>query len=223
MREPTVAAVMTTPVVTAGPEMLFKDLVTLLAENRISAVPVVDSAGHPVGVVSEADVLSKQEFHGGTDVLPWWAGRRRKARWHKATGFSAAEVMTTPVITIGVDEPVAAAARRLADKRVRRLFVVDADGVLTGVVSRHDVLGMFLRSDNEIRADIEELVLRKGMWFIPGEVAVGVSDGVATLDGAVEHRSTVAIAEKLTNAVPGVVGVHNNLRYVVDDTVTTGM
>lgn len=223
MREPTVASVMTTPVVTAGPDMVFKDLVALLAESQISAIPIVDSTGHPIGVVSEADVLTKQEFHGGTDALPWWAGRRRKARWHKATGFTATDLMTTPVLTIGVDEPVAAAIRQLADKRVRRLFVVDADGVLIGVLARHDVLSMFLRSDNEIRADIEELVLRKGMWLIPGEVSVGVADGVATLEGALEHRSAVMITEKLTHAVPGVVGVHNNLRYVVDDTVTTGM
>lgn len=222
MREPTVASVMTRPVITASPDLSFKDLVILLTGKGISAVPVVDVHGRPLGVVSEADALAKQEFHGGADPLSWLAGPRKRARRRKAAGVTAADLMTTPVVTIGVDEPVAAAARRLAEKRLRRLFVVDAGGRLVGVVSRHDILGTFLRADNEIRTDIEERVLRHGMWVIPGTVDVQVTNGVATLDGTLEHRSAVDVAAQLTQAVTGVVGVHNNLRYVVDDTVVAG-
>jgi CBS domain-containing protein len=222
MREPTVASVMTSPVITANPEMPFKDVVNLLTSKGISAVPVVDEHGRPLGVVSEADALAKQEFHGGTNPLPLLSGPRKRTRWHKAAGVTAVELMTAPVVTIEPDEPVAVAARRLAEKRLRRLFVVDPDGKVIGVVARHDILGMFLRTDEAIKDDIEELVLRKGMWVIPGTVTVEVANGVATLEGGLEHRSAVDTVGHLTQAVTGVVGVHNNLTYVVDDTVVAG-
>lgn len=221
MREPTVASVMTTAVITVAPETPFKDVVATLSGNGISAVPVVGPQDTVIGVVSEADVLPKQEFHGGADPMPHGVPRRR-TRWFRSLGLCAAELMTTPALTIGPDESVTLAARRLAENRVRRLFVVDADNRLVGVVSRHDILGTFLRADNEIRTDIEEHVLRHGMWVIPGTVNVQVTNGVATLDGTLEHRSAVDVAAQLTQAVTGVVGVHNNLRYVVDDTVVAG-
>src|SRR6266545_2712575 len=126
MREPTVASVMTTKVITVGPETPFKEVVAALSGNGISAVPVVGPRGKVVGVVSEADVLPKQEFHGGADPQPRGVPRRR-VRWYRAQGLCAAEVMTTPVVTIGPDDSVTLAARRLAEKKVRRLFVIDAD------------------------------------------------------------------------------------------------
>lgn len=223
MREPTVASVMTSPVITARPDLPYKDVVTLLSGKQISAVPVVDERGHPLGVVSEADALAKPEFHGGADPLPWWSGLRRRARRRKAAGLTATELMTRPVVTVTADEPITAAARKLAEKRVRRLFVIDPDGVVVGVVSRHDVLTTFLRSDEDIRRDVEENVLRRGMWIIPGTVTVAVTDGVVSLDGTLDHLSAVLIAAQLTQAVTGVVGVHNNLSYAVDDTTTVGM
>lgn len=223
MHEPTVASVMTRDVITTRPEVSFKEVVGILAENSISAVPVVDADGHPTGVVSEADALAKQEFHGGAEALPWWAGRQSRSRWHKALGLTARDVMTAPVVTIDSAEPVTAAARQLAEKHLRRLFVVDEDGRLVGVVSRRDVLGVYLRDDDELRAEIEEYVLRKGMWIIPGTVTVAVAKGVVTLEGTLEHRTSTQIVERLTLAVAGVVGVQNQLRFVVDDTTSAGL
>jgi CBS domain-containing protein len=222
MWEPTVESVMTQPVVTARRETTFKELVALMNTHRVSGLPVVDEANRPVGVVSEADTLVKQEHLGGTGTRPLF-GRKRKARWRKATGSSAADLMTTPAVTIGTDATVTAAARLLAAKNIRRLCVVDADGVLAGIVSRHDVISTFLRDDAAIRADIEEHVFRKGMWLFPGTLTVAVTAGVATLDGAVERRTTAIVAGQLTQSVPGVVAVHNNLRYEVDDTVTSAL
>ena len=223
MREPRVASVMTQPVITTRPGTPYKDVVSLLTGNGISAVPVVDEAGHPLGVVSEADALAKQEFHGGADPLSWLAGRRAWTRRRKAAGVTAAELMTTPAVTIGADEPLAIAARRLAEKRVRRLFVIDDDGAVIGVVSRHDILGSYLRSDAAIRADVEEHVLRHGMWVIPGTVEVTVANGMVTLEGTLEHRSSVDVADMLTKAVTGVVGVRNKLHFIIDDTATAGI
>lgn len=222
MREPTVASVMTTKVITVTPETPFKDVVATLSGNGISAVPVVGPEGKLIGVVSEADLLPKQEFHGGADPVPHGVARRR-GRWFRALGQCAAELMTTPAVTIGPDASVTLTARRLAEHRVRRLFVVNAAGQLVGVVSRRDVLGTFLRADNEIRADIEEQVLGAPLGPSPeSTVRVSVRDGVVTVDGEVERRSDTGLCVHLIRAVPGVVSVRSNLTYRTDDLTPTG-
>lgn len=220
MWEPTVESVMTKEVATARPATTFKELVALMNTHRVSGLPVVDGAGRPVGVVSEADTLVKQEHLGEGETRPWF-GRKRRARWRKATGSTAGDLMTAPAVTIGPDATVTAAARLLAEKNIRRLCVVDADGVLVGVVARRDVIGTFLRADAEIQTDIEEHVFKKGMWLFPGSLGVVVVEGVATLDGSVERRTTAQVAGQLTQSIPGVVAVHNNVRYELDDTVTS--
>jgi CBS domain-containing protein len=219
MWEPSVESVMTRQVVTARPGTTFKELVALMAEHRVSGLPVVDREGRPVGVVSEADTLVKQE-HRPTANKPLF-GRRRRDRWRRATGRDAKDLMTAPAITVTADATVTAAARLLAERNIRRLCVVDDDGLLVGVVSRRDVIGTFLRADDVIRADVEELVFRKGMWLFPGSLTVEVAGGVATLDGTVERRTTALVAGQLTQSVAGVVGVRNNVRFELDDTVTS--
>src|SRR4051794_2302409 len=105
VHEPDVASVMTTQVTTARPDTPFKDVIQTMTDRQISAVPVVDEQNRPIGVVSEADALAKQEFHGGEDEQPHGdpAGR---ARWYRALARSAGELMTTPVRTVPADEPV---------------------------------------------------------------------------------------------------------------------
>ncbi|HEU5474941.1 MAG TPA: CBS domain-containing protein [Actinophytocola sp.] len=210
MRESTVSSVMTTEVITVTPRTPFKEVVAVLSGNGIAAVPVVGAQGELVGVVSEADVLAKQEFHAGTDARP--LGPARRARWSRARGLCAAEVMSAPVFTIGPGEPVAVAARRMAERRVRRLFVLDADGDLVGVVSRRDVLRTFLRPDHDIRADVDS-ALRAGLGHVAGRVTVRVRDGVVILDGSLDLHSEALVARGLSWAVPGVVGVVDDLTY----------
>ena len=106
---------------------------------------------------------------------------------------------------------------------MRRLCVVDAGGVLTGVVSRRAIIATYLRDDGQILADIEEHVFRHGMWLFPGTLTAEVDDGVATLEGSVENRTTAQVAAQLAQKVPGVVGVHNKIRYEFDDTVSTAI
>lgn len=223
MWEPTVDSVMTKQVVTVRPDTPFKELVALMGEHRVSGLPVLDEAGKPVGVVSEADTLAKQEYRGGTVPRPWFARRKRRTQWKKATGLTAAELMTTPALVIREDDTVSAAARLLAKAKVRRLCVVDAEDRLVGIVSRHDVIGTFLRDDDAIRADVEEYVFKRGMWLFPHTMTVEVIDGVVTLDGEVERRTTAQVACQLTRALPGVVGVHDKVRYELDDTVSTAL
>lgn len=222
MRELSVESVMTTRVVTARESTSFKELVAIMAEHDVSGLPVVDDENRPIGVVSEADTLAKQEYQGGTRPRPLW-GRKRRLAWRKSSGLTARDLMTRPAVTIDAKQSVTAAARLLAEKNLRRLCVVNMTGELVGVVSRRDVIGTFLRPDEDIKADVEQGVFRRGMWLFPGTMTVEVADGLATLDGRVQHRTTAQIAGQLTQAVPGVVGVRNRTRYEVDDTVTAAL
>ncbi|HYQ63978.1 CBS domain-containing protein [Actinophytocola sp.] len=214
MDRTTVGSVMTRNVVTAVPATPFRELVARMAEHGVSALPVVDPQGRPIGVVSEADVLAKQEFHGGQDELPHH-DRTGRERWYRAQGRIAAEVMTTPVRAVHADEPVVGAAQLLAKAGIRRLFVIDGDGRLIGVVSRRDLLHVYLCDDEELRTRIVELLAKAG--FTPGAVAVRVADGVATVDGSVAGPGAGIAALRLVRAVPGVVGVHDNLSFPVDE------
>lgn len=222
MWEPTVESVMIRNVVTARESARFKDLVALMTEHRVSGIPIVDHTGRPVGVVSEADTLAKQEYAGGNTRMPLLS-RRRRSHWRKSAGLVALEIMTTPAVSIGEKATVSAAARLMAEKKIRRLCVVDMRGALVGVVSRRDVIGTFLRDDDAILADIQEHVFKRGMWLFPGTLTAEVKQGVVTLTGMVEHRTAAQVAAQLTQKVPGVVGVTNKVGYEVDDTVTSGL
>jgi CBS domain-containing protein len=207
---------MTTRVVAVTPDTTFKELATTLIRERISAVPVVDDTGHPIGVVSEADIVAKQEFHGGNDETPH-GDRAGRDRWFRAKAQTAAELMTTPVRAVRADEPLSAAARILAAAHVRRLFVTGLDGRLVGVVSRRDLLRVYDQTEEDLREQVEDMVEEVGV--APGAVDVRAADGVVTLDGLVERRSLVDMIVRLVGALPGVVGVRNNLRHGVDDVV----
>lgn len=218
MREPNVASVMTTQVVTASPDTLFRDLVETLTEKRVSAVPVVDVDGHPIGVVSEADVLAKQEFHGGGDDIPH--DRAGRDRWYRSLAHTAGELMTTPVRLVHAHQPLSVAARLLSAAKVRRLFVTDGDGRLVGVVSRRDLLRVYRHSDDELRARAEDLLAEIG---VPSDtVRVRADSGVVTVDGELPRRGQVDAAVRAVRALPGVVAVRNDLRYLVDDVIVTG-
>lgn len=218
MREPTVASLMTREVITTDVGSSFKDVVKLLEDNAISAVPVLDG-GYPVGVVSEADLLPKEEFRGGTEEAPGvFAGRAVKHRWEQSAGLTAADVMTSPVKTVPPDTSASAAARELAAEGLRRLFVMDSDGALVGVLSRRDLLKLFLREDDELRTDIRDEIFGRTLWVDPDGVDVEVAEGVVTMRGQLERQSEVEIAEHLVRGLPGVVDVRNDLRAGWNDT-----
>ncbi|TNC19355.1 CBS domain-containing protein [Amycolatopsis alkalitolerans] len=207
---------MTRELAVVSPETEFKDIATLLATRRISAVPVVDGAGSLVGVVSEADLLPKEEHAGDPDGPSWFAGRRPRRDWHKAAALRAADLMTSPVRTADVTDPLSVVARQLVASRMRRLFVLD-EGKLVGVVARRDLLGVFLRPDAEIKAEVETSVFERALIANPASYTVTVDRGEVTLLGRLERRSSVAAAGQLAALVPGVIEVRNRLDYVWDD------
>ncbi|GAA4711642.1 hypothetical protein Prum_103160 [Phytohabitans rumicis] len=209
--------VMTADVVAVPEDATYRTIVDLLAERRISAVPVVDADRRVVGVVSEADLLYKVEFAGAVAERRIFPGRHRTDR-EKGEGRVARQLMTSPAVTTRPATTLPAAARLMDGKHVKRLPVVDEHGVLVGIVSRADLLKVHLRSDEELRRDIVEDVLGRTLWLEPNVVFVKVDGGVVTLRGHLDSKTLVDIAAQLTAAVAGVVAVEDELTYELDDT-----
>ncbi|WP_232376191.1 CBS domain-containing protein [Amycolatopsis aidingensis] len=213
MRDLTVADLMTTPAFAVGPETEFTEIVRLLATHRISALPVVDADGRPVGVVSEADLLAKEEYAGaGARSSPFGRHRDRERR-RKARAHTAADLMTAPVHAVPAGTPLPEAARMLARSGLRRLFVLRGD-VLAGVLARRDLIAVFLRSDEQLGADVRREVFERALGVDPLSVGVSVRHGAVTLLGRLGSKAEVRTAGRLTELVPGVVGVRNRLDYV---------
>jgi CBS-domain-containing membrane protein len=126
--------------------------------------------------------------------------------------------MTAPAVTIGPDASVAEAARLLHRHGIKRLPVVDPAGPLLGIVSRADLLKVFLRSDADIAREIRQQVLMRAMWMNPDTVAIDVRDGVVTLTGQLERRSLIPITVSLVRGLDGVVDVVDQLTFELDDT-----
>lgn len=214
MYSTTVADVMTRNVVTVEPKTPFKDIVEILADAGISAVPVLDPNGAVLGVVSEADLLCRQEHQDHVDErrLSIFAGHHAREQWHKSTGLTAVELMTAPALTINAKVSLPGAARILAGAKVRRLFVVDG-GQLVGVVSRRDLLTTFLRTDADLRATVDRDVFGHVLHANPDSVLATVERGVVQLTGRLEYEGDITTAVRLISSIPGVVEVKNRLDY----------
>ena len=204
-----VCDVMTAPALSVTEHTSYKQVARLLSEHRLSALPVLSRGGRVIGVVSEADLLRKQERHhsarpGG---MSWRLHRKAAA---KAEARNAGQLMTSPAVTIHPDAPVGSAARLLNSHHLRRLPVVDPDGQLLGIVSRRDLLSVFLRPDEEIAAEVRA-ALTDVLLADPAAVRVRVGQGLVSLSGQVADTDQITMATDLINAVDGVVAVRNEL------------
>ncbi|MET9359649.1 CBS domain-containing protein [Streptomyces sp. NPDC006632] len=200
-----VADVMTTTVVTVTPDAGFKEIVAALERWRVAAVPVIEGEGRVVGVISEADLLTKEEFrrHGPGMIEQM----RRLDDTAKAGSTRARELMTSPAVTVHADATIAQAARLMAGRGVKRLPVVDNHGVLEGIVSRADLLKIFLRPDAELALEVRREVVDRLFPVSHHGVRIDVQDGVVTLSGAVRDSGLIPVAERLAHTVEGVVSV----------------
>lgn len=218
--EHTVEAVMTSEVVTAQPSTPFQELVRLLEQHHISALPVIDDTGRLVGIVSEADLLIKEGYPHGTQDAGVVDAVRHRHRLGKAAGTRAAEVMAAPVIGVPLGTSVADAVRLMVRLDVKQLPVMDAPGRLAGIVTHSDLLHVFLRPDPAIRWEVDHDVVRGKLGIAAGEIQVEVRDGVVRLRGQVERRSQASALVRRVQAVDGVVEVDARLTRRVDDQVT---
>ncbi|MFJ8149658.1 CBS domain-containing protein [Streptomyces sp. NPDC096048] len=183
----------------------FKEIAHLLQEYDITAVPVVDEENRPVGVVSEADLL--QKMWGGDPGRSTDDGERSRPDVGKASATDAAGLMTSPAVCARESWSVVDAARVMARHGIKRLLVVDEGGRLIGVVSRSDLLRVFLRKDREIRTEIIEEALVGSLGLAPSSMQVDVTHGHVVLSGRLPGDVSVAVLEELCRRVDGVVAV----------------
>jgi CBS-domain-containing membrane protein len=184
-----VADVMTRDVVTVPPSATYGTCVRLMRMHGVGALPVLEH-GRVAGIVCMTDLVLKE--------------RRTRA--------TAATLMTPRLVTVFPDTPISVAVRQMFQHRINRLPVVDRDRSLVGIISRSDVLRMFLRSDVSIRREVTNAVAGDMPFIGKGTVWARVTDGVVTLDGEVEPGTLTDILLRLVASVPGVVGVRNRLK-----------
>ncbi|MDT0466264.1 CBS domain-containing protein [Streptomyces gibsoniae] len=201
--------VMTRAVVAVGRDAPFKDIVGLMDRWKVSALPVLEGEGRVVGVVSEADLLPKEAVRESDPDR--YAQARRLPEAAGAEAMTAGELMSAPAITVHPGSSLAQAARIMAQRRVKRLPVVNDEGMLEGVVSRADLLKVFLRPDNDIADEVRRDIVDV-LFPAPVEpVHVMVTEGVVTLTGKVGDTALIPVALRLAHAVEGVVDVDSHL------------
>jgi CBS domain-containing protein len=206
----TVKDVMTTRVIWVKKDATFREMAAALREHRVSAFPVVDDDGTVIGVVSEADLLTKEALDGEPGVISGLLHRRDQA---KARGITAGDLMTAAVVAVRPEDTVQHAARLMYDRRVKRLPVTDANGHLAGIVSRADVLSVFDRTDEAIRKEINDDVLIGGFLVDPRSLEVTVKDGIVTLAGRPETNDVGHDIIQRVRHLQGVVAVRDRFDY----------
>ncbi|MGH3309994.1 MAG: CBS domain-containing protein [Streptomyces sp.] len=222
MQHRTVHDLMTRAVVRVHRDTGLKEIAELLANYDITALPVVDDDEHPVGVVSEADLLGKQA--GLPDPTGLLSAHEAGPGSHTPSEAGAAyELMTSPAIVARPEWNVVEAARVMADRAVKRLPVVDEADRLIGILSRSDLLCVFLRRDDAIHEEITRDVLEGTLGLAPGQLTVDVTDGSVTLHGEVTPSHLVPVVERLCQSVDGVVKVRSHLTRRPDDNRSTAL
>ena len=202
---------MTTRAVAVKKTASFKEMIVRMRKARVSALPVVDDAGRVVGVVSEADLLNKEaDLAAGPGPL---ASVLRFRDHEKAAGVTAAQLMTSPPVTVGPDTPLAEAARLMRDRRVKRLPVISASGHLIGILSRADVLRVFTRPDADIRREAAEEAIAESFLADSRPLNVTVHDGIVTLDGRTDTGQLARGLVMAVRQIDGVVAVRDQLGY----------
>jgi CBS-domain-containing membrane protein len=203
---------MTKDVVTVGPDVPFPELVDRLLRYGISGLPVVDESRHLLGIVTEADLVSKEALGGhrrrALEVLGDLVSGGSTGWAIKAKGRTAGEVMTAVLETATPGEDLRVAARRMLDHHVKRLPVLD-DGRLVGIVSRSDLLRVLHRSDDDLSRDVAALLIDPMRVPEAHEVTATVADGVVTLEGTVRFPNDLGVLTGMCWRIPGVVDVRN--------------
>ncbi|MFE1452859.1 CBS domain-containing protein [Streptomyces olivaceoviridis] len=201
---PRVRDVMDVPAASLREDLPYRDIARSLAREHVGALPVVDAEDHVVGVVSESDLLAKVAFEA-SGHRPGPIGRLRERRVHgKARGDSAADLMTSPAITVLPGATVAEAGWLAALSRLKRMPVTDRDGRLVGVVRRDALLQSLIRDDAGIRTEVEATV---AACCPPGDrenVEVAVHDGIVELTGRMPPAALarlVAEVEEISDVV----------------------
>jgi CBS domain-containing protein len=210
----TVRDVMSTHVIAVRQSAPYKEMAAMLHEQRVSAFPVIDEHNKVIGLVSEADLLTKEALEGTVPRTLQTLTRQRVRT--QVNAVTAADLMTKPPVTIGPDEPVIHAARLMFNQQVKRLPVTSDDGTLIGIVTRADVLKVYNRPDAEIRQQVTQDLILGTFLSDPDRFTVTVKDGIVTIEGSPE---TTTVGLDIIDAIrhtEGVVSVRDRLSYPQD-------
>jgi CBS domain-containing protein len=215
--------VMVRDVVTVKPDSSVADAIKLLNEHDVSALPVVNGDGEVIGVISEADLIRREELHTEKH-RPWWVEAVTPAstlaeEFAKSHGHKVSEIMSTQVVSASEETPLGEIANLLEKYRIKRLPILK-DGKLVGIVSRSNLIQALASSQHSIQPgtgvdrDIRlELLSRlsEQSWTDFGSRNVIVTDGIVHLWGLVgseqERKALVSMAEE----VPGVTRVSDEM------------
>ena len=218
--------IMTKKVITTTPDTLIDDVVKLMIDNHISAVPVVDADGGVVGLISEGDLMRRVEGASGPR-RSWWlsmlAGPATPAQEFVALrGRHAHDIMTKNVLTVGPDMPIGDIAVLLEKHRIKRVPVVD-DGKLVGIVSRANLLqGLASAPRVTTGANADDRALREAViaalqtipQFSPIHVNVTVQNGEAKIWGIANSTQEQDAVRVAAENVEGIKRVEVNLARV---------
>jgi CBS domain-containing protein len=197
--------IMTADVAAVRLDAPYREMTALLRARRVSGLPVVDTEGIVVGVVSETDLLTRALERG--------PGRRPHRKHVTTAELTARDLMTRPAVTTSPDEPVASVARLMSAHKLRRLPVVDAQGHLAGIVCRSDVLSVFSRLDEDIYREITQDVILDGFFTDPARLTVTVKDGIVTMEG---EPGSIVLGRNIVDQarhVEGVVAVRDRFTH----------
>jgi len=205
----TVKDVMTTRVIWVRKDASFREMAAALRKHRISAFPVLGDEDKVIGVVSEADMLTKEALDDEPGLI---SGLLQHRDAEKARGVTAGDLMTAAVVACAPEDTVEHAARLMYSRKVKRLPVIDGNGHLVGIISRADVLSVFDRPAAEICGEINGL-LRNSFLIDPQAFDVTVKGGVVTLAGVPESDEVGHEIVRRARHVQGVVAVRDRFRY----------
>jgi CBS domain-containing protein len=221
LRRTTVRDVMTTTVVSVSPETGFDEVARLLKSHGVRALPVLDPAGHVLGVVSEADLMGIAALGDPKHEAPQGRWHHRGGAWDRPN--TAGALMTSPVIAVVPTASVAEAARVIREHKLGWLAVVETREAgaerLVGVLGRSDLLTVFLRDDAELRNEVVDNLLTRILLVDTTRLDVQVAEGVVTLLGQLPTRAEVRLVVEFIERLEGVVKVIDYLTYEVDERV----
>ena len=215
--------VMVRDVLTVGPDTSVAEAVALLIKHDISALPVVNSVGNLIGILSEADLLEREEV-GAEHHHPWWIESLMPAsklaeQFAKAHGKMVSEVMSTDLITAREDTPVSEIAGLLERHRIKRVPIV-SDNKVVGIVSRSNLMQALASSkpaepksqtDRSIRLELLDRLAQQQRWTDFGSRNIIVQDGVVHLWGLISSEAERKALTALAEDVPGVVSVSDEM------------
>lgn len=211
-----ISELMTTGVITVGPDASLKEAARRMLEAGVSGLPVTDDDGALVGIITEADFVSSEATRRAekrAGLLRFFTGERDLPSEERKVG----DVMTADVEVIGPDADHAEAARLMEREGIKRIPVVEDDR-LVGLISRTDMLRAFTRPDKAIIDEIRDHVMMEVLWIDPKRVTVESVDGNVVLRGRLETRSDASLLVELTKRLDGVVSVADHLDWDIDNT-----